>query len=213
MGCSSSKDSKESPNLDRYFEVMKQESLAQADQAIGFDHNFAALADPEGAKRKQKELHDKLRPIIAKAFDHHDTNKNGVLDAEESKAFFEHYLSRLAKSQKEMAQVSACFSQTVKQIAVAIDGTGCQHVLAKQKLIDDAMKEYQANEGKYNEAAFSLLDTNNDGCLVKDSVTAALLPGTEDSTKFADCFPTGPTAIMKRAMGKDMEELNKVMGA
>merc|ERR1719414_2943896 len=71
-----------------------------------------------------------------------------------------------------------------------------------EKMINDALKEYHARQAQYDQAAFSLLDENKDGKLVKEVVVEALLPGTAKNLAFSNCFPTGPEAMMQKAMGQ-----------
>jgi len=222
MGCTSSKEgsnvegasSKEAPNLDKYFELLVNEVKRMKD----VDALQAAVDNAEDMQREHREtettLHAELKPIIAAAFDHHDTKRNGILDAEESKVFFDHYLTRFAQCKKEISDFSAQESQKMLMRMMSgclPQGEGGKEMRASMKrdaegkikemnrIIDDRLREYQANPGQYNESAFSLLDKNNDGRLVKDNVIAALLPGTEENVSFQDCFPFTPTELTKEA--------------
>jgi len=185
-GCASKDD--EAPNLDEYFKVLMQETTSQMDDT-------GAAVDTKANQRKQQELHAKLRPLIERAFAHHDTNQNGVLDGDESKAFFDHYITRFAKFSKEMAHFQAQQSQ---RMGLAMKQAE-QQMEDKDKMMDDALKDYHENETTYNQAAFSLLG-KNDGKLFMDIVVDALLPGTATNFAFSNCFPTGPKHMMAKAM-------------
>jgi len=80
----------------------------------------------------------------------------------------------------------------------------------QEKMIDDAVKEYHEQADQYNKAAFSLLDQNQDGKLVKEVVIEALLPGTETNLAFSNCFPTGPEKMMQKAMGEMQSQIGQL---
>jgi len=213
MGCSCSQ---EAPNLDRYFKVLEEDNKATGNQLDDIVSALALAMDAEGTQQKQQEQYAKLRPIIANAFDHHDTNSDGILDADESRAFFEHYIERFVKHSKAMGRQQARQSQTIglrmmgglmeggmaKEMQDAMQQQAKIQIKQTEKMIDDALKEYRAKETQYNQAAFSLLDENKDGKLVKEVIVEALLPGTLKNLAFSNCFPTGPEAMMQKAMGQ-----------
>jgi len=214
-------DSTTAPNLDEYFRTLERETKQFSSSMTNVNQALALAQDRDGNQQRMQQQHIKLRPIIARAFDHHDTKKNGILDAEESKVFFDHYITRLAKFSKSMGKFQVQQSQ---KMALAMTGgmlgggmaSQMQDMMKQQankamkqseKMIDDSLKQYRARPAQYNQAAFTLLDENKDGKLVKEVVVEAFMPGTAKNLAFSNCFPTGPEKMMQRAMGQMQAQL------
>lgn len=217
-------DSTTAPNLDEYFRTLEQETKQLANSVTNVNQALALIQDGAGNRQRLQQQHIKLRPIVARAFDHHDTEENGILDVDESKAFFAHYITRQAKFAKSIGKFQAQQSQKVAlQMMGGMLGGGMasqmQDMMKQQaneamkqseKMIDDALKEYRRQPAQYDQAAFSLLDENKDGKLVKEVVVEALLPGTAKNLAFSNCFPTGPAPMMQKAMGHIRSQLGPV---
>ena len=79
------------------------------------------------------------------------------------------------------------------------------------KMLDEAIAEYEKDKGKYNEAGFAALDVNKDGQLVKQEVVDAFLWGAEKNGQLLDAFPTGPSILAKKQLDKAMAEMKALL--
>ena len=195
--CMDFEDETTAPNLDEYFRTLERETKQLANSVTNVNQALALLQDGAGNQQRLQQQHIKLRPIIARAFDHHDTKENGILDVDESQAFFDHYITRLAKFTKSMGKFQAQQSQKVTlQMMGGMLGGGMasqmQDMMKQQanaaiqqseKMINDALKEYHARQAQYDQAAFSLLDENKDGKLVQEVVVEAEKLGKNSKNK------------------------------
>lgn len=181
------------PFLHEYFEELKNmagEKMSAATPELAFD--------PEGQKaalQRAEDAKEKLKPLIEKSFDHHDSKKNGVLDAEEAAVFFSHVVAEqeafletfmsfivLASLQPMMLMLQASLEgmdaeqrkkaslDMGEQVKKAVDGVRAE--VAKMA------EEYKANKSERDAAAFKVVDTSGDGTLQIGEVVAAFTPDT-----------------------------------
>eukprot|EP00927_Polykrikos_kofoidii_P052961 TRINITY_DN47013_c0_g1_i1.p1 TRINITY_DN47013_c0_g1~~TRINITY_DN47013_c0_g1_i1.p1 ORF type:complete len:266 (+),score=61.17 TRINITY_DN47013_c0_g1_i1:86-799(+) len=187
------------PYLDEYFRV--QEELTLHMEELG---NPVKLGrDPAKLKEFRAEMlrqRERLREISGKSFDHHDTNKNGVLEVAEGQALFEHFVDRLvpftiSAACKSLDKVIAPQINLYKQI-LADDPAEWEKVQEKimtqiKELQEQMVTTYQGRGEAYasdklakNAAAFAVLDTKGDGKLTKEDVVEALSPDTDKHYEF-----------------------------
>jgi hypothetical protein len=242
MGCGASAESQiqnaDAPHMTQYFQMLEDHSKKEQEEAQkamkGGDIQaiMAAAMDPakqkeaqEKKERATKQLHVKLTPIIEKAFDYHDKNKNEKLDPDESKAFFDNYvklqsqfINVLAAHNKEMATQMALKmmgNMKNKEMQKALKGKAQEELKEAEKMVQECVDEYKGNEEECNKAAFAVIDTDKDKQLVKKECVKALLLDTPENIAFVNAFPTGPENMMKKQMAKAqaaMAELQASMG-
>jgi len=180
------------------------------------------LNDPERLKKKESEFHDRchiLKPLIEQSFDHHDKDKNGILDTDESMDFFQDFVDLQEPMINAIAEVTL---RLMLEIQIGVTAEQVKHMAGKQaaveaidemrheieKQIDRANKtsrmvlreskqEYLDHKDLKNKEAFDSIDVNKDGKLQKEEVVQALLPGTDQNKAFM------------KSLGYDTERMGK----
>merc|ERR1712151_491656 len=84
----------------------------------------------------------KLKPLIEKAFAHHDSDDDGVLDEEEASEFFEHFVERFVEFQCKTGLKAA--DKAVAMQANMMQGFG--QMMGGDKNMMSAMKKQMDNE-------------------------------------------------------------------
>lgn len=220
-------ESKEAPYLDQYFQlslkhgteerdIFQSQFADRAKSMAGSEEERKAKADEIEAARKQRlaALNEELKPIIGKAFDHHDTSRDGVLDVNESKLFFEHFITRYSAHVKGLsAMMAKMFKDNPDMLKMMKEGSDCPNVQEALAAFDETMEgavaEYQLDEERYNKAAFDAVDANKDGKLMKLEVIYSFLHETADNIKFLEAFPTGPRNFVQKELDKVMAQIIK----
>merc|ERR1712107_105209 len=98
------------PYLTEYF--VKQETFVAQ---LMCDDPFEQMGKMKQAQADEKKLAENLKTVIAKAFRHHDSNADGVLNKEEADVSMDHFVERFVEFQ--------C-SSGLKQLDKAVAMTG-----------------------------------------------------------------------------------------
>lgn len=190
--------------------------------------DFGLMFDDNGMAELKKK-HDEnmakqrktLQPLIEKSFDYHDTLKNKVLEPDESKLFFEHYVAEQgeffvalqASMHKKIIEINMQMmaglmggqvdkKQMQKNVQAQVDA----HVAKIKKLVDEQIASYTADKASRNAAAFKVLDVNGDGKLQKDEVVEALIPDTDKNKQFVSALGINPEELLKKQIQAQMEQ-------
>eukprot|EP00747_Dinoflagellata_sp_TGD_P186543 gnl/TRDRNA2_/TRDRNA2_43617_c0_seq1.p1 gnl/TRDRNA2_/TRDRNA2_43617_c0~~gnl/TRDRNA2_/TRDRNA2_43617_c0_seq1.p1 ORF type:complete len:261 (+),score=73.98 gnl/TRDRNA2_/TRDRNA2_43617_c0_seq1:168-950(+) len=236
----------QAPYLTQYFdEVLRlSKENIEANEASMKDPELSAklAANPEVAKAKEKEFAEKaekiLRPLIEQSFDHHDKDKNGILDMEESREFFDHFVKlhepvKLANAEMAVRMtleraLPQMLAQMMAQVRTAYDEDTANQMERMMKdsfkeevgpeieksvqvarmVIEEFGVEYQENKAARDKDAFAVIDVNGDGQLQKEEVIEGLVPGTERNKKFIAAFGYDEQKVQIR-----MQQIAKAEGA
>lgn len=177
------------PYLHEYFQVVKEHTTKAQEQnmSLMFDPKVRLEAVQEKAAELKAEMIEKTTPILERSFDHHDTKKNGVLDAEEAAVFFSH----LVAEQGEFLNVTGALTikKAIDQMLPMINSMPVEdadreafkaemEVQSKDAIdmitakMNDAAEEYKANKAERDAAMFKVIDVNGDGTLQKGEFTS-----------------------------------------
>lgn len=214
MGCGASTKNR-SPYLNQYYEevirVNERDTKRGRDDPLwmfGLLTSKEKKAEHEASTKKEYET--VLPPLIEKSFEHHDKNKDGILDTKESAVFFQNLVCEntrmleamfaypcrltLAADLKEHAdyigdneQIKADWERETG-FKVEWFKEKMQSILAEKeegiaKFMQELKEEYVASKAERDAAAFKALDVNNDGQLQKTELVAALIPSTPQYLK------------------------------
>jgi len=183
------------PYLTEYFDKylhLTEDFLRQSQTQTEANQENGCLIQSNQANMKKV-----LQPLAEKAFDHHDSDHNGVLSIDESRYFFSHIVREwkkfaLGKARFVYAQF---YSNTLQDYKKAGKDdpkvlSDLQTMMAStqtsiDELADETYANYLANEKAYDKAAFAIVDVNGDGTLQREEVLEAL---DVTSPKFIELF-------------------------
>jgi len=168
------------------------------------------------------ELQEKVKPILERSFNHHDTKQNGVLDVEEAAVFFSHFVA------EEGEFLSFCIANQVKigieassQMLTSMfeDDTAAEdskatlapHIEAMVAMINSKFKEagedYKANKAERDAKAFTLMDLNGDGTLQKEEFIQTFTDDVKMKSIMDACFDSAKVTqeVMQVVQAKQKE--------
>jgi Ca2+-binding EF-hand superfamily protein len=234
---------KDAPFLDQYFvallqfgQELKEEQQKNTPKPEDLEKMLARTpeewkaASDEFAASAQKRLdalHEKLRPIIENAFNHHDASRDGVIDTMESQAFFAHYVERYSAHAKElnvlmkkmdfetqMQTMRSIFKDNKDMLTMMQQNQEDEAKAGIEKFeqqIDEAIAEYEKDKEAFHKKAFAVIDVNQDGKLVKQEVIECLLSETEKGCAFLNVFPMGPGPMAQKQMDVLLKQIEDLM--
>lgn len=155
------------PHLTKYFEMFEKAA-----------HDLDGLTGEE-LEKKKNEYKFKLQKLAIKSFEHHDGNHNEVLEVQESKAFFYHYVHCYLHFYENfnLATLDRSMKYGLERDVDKGDRKLGQQVLQAQR--EEALRLYRADEHSRFRAGFSVIDVNSDGRLQEHEVVAMLTPDSE----------------------------------
>lgn len=209
----------EAPFLTEYYEMANQMmGDAMPKDAAGFQA-ISAKDPKEFEEEIAGKIREKARPLLEKSFDHHDKDKNGVLDKDEAALFFTHmmdrgelFLEKITKtmetsvitSLKSMFQQMGLPTEAVDQQIAPIEQKFKEAVDLAKPMIKEMIENYKANKVERDAAAFKVADTDGNGTLIKEEFFAAMLPKAENNEAFLKALGFNKEEIeakLKAAMG------------
>merc|ERR1719359_2018231 len=105
---------------------------------------------------------------------------------------------------KQMAGGDANMMKAMKQ---QMEEQQKQQLDSINKMLDELVAEYKADEVSRNKAAFQVLDSSGDGKLQKVEVITALVPGSEKNKELMNALGLGEEVMMRKMMG----QMNQLM--
>lgn len=214
MGCGASVGP--SPSIDKYFRTLQKLNTDYLKSGVTDPMVVMAAMFDEAKQRELKAKEDahnqslikQLTPFIEKSFDEHNTSvRDDQLDAIESELWFSHYVYYKAKHDEAMMIVAEKAGNDAALKALKMMGPLPSEFTAdfkkqmKEKLerakeqfktmMVRLQEEYKANQSERNAAARKVLDSNDDGKIVKAEIVAALLPGNPKSDEFLTALGFG----------------------
>jgi len=172
----------------------------------------------------------KAAPLLSKSFDHHDTKKNGVLDAHEAAVFFQNLMTKLEgwlKRMMDRAVLPTLEAQVTSQIGEAVAQFPAKQQRQMEEKVKDIMrkvvssfkeefegilKTYRAEKKQRDAAAFKVLDVNGDGKLQKKEFLEAFSFGEEKNTLFLLALGFNPEKMAEGIQAKIMQAMPEIMG-
>lgn len=156
------------------------------------------MFDPAGQQMieaKMASIKSGGTPLLEQSFKHHDSNNDGVLDAEEAAVFFAHVVAEegtfmemtvsatTLASMKQMMQMAASMGQ-LQEMKAEIQPKLTQAFEDLHAEVEGMKAAYQTNKAERDAAAFKICDTNGDGTLQLEELVAALVPGEPKNEEF-----------------------------
>merc|ERR1719253_112190 len=155
--------------------------------------------------KAKREAFDKVADrLLKESFDHHDISGDGVLSEEESKKVFEHLVEEkserdatMAKSEQRRIMAAELGLQrgffkkedikNEEEVQKGAENIVKEEFTAKiseiQKRMERNLADYRANKAERDKVAFEVMDTSNDGRIVKKEFLSAFEAGSEINQK------------------------------
>lgn len=188
------------PYLHKYFETILDftKDLSDPENVKSLLTNRKAREEVE---TKKKKLKGKLFGLIVQAFNNHDTDGDGILDLEESKVFFGHFVDEQQKMVQAMCAMAGGLMQAqivaqlddpqippeMKQMMKGMLDGAAEALKAQLRQTEEQNKKlceaYRRNKAERDSAAFKVIDADGSGTLQMNEVVAALTPETASNTK------------------------------
>eukprot|EP00286_Rhodomonas_abbreviata_P029969 CAMPEP_0181298570 /NCGR_PEP_ID=MMETSP1101-20121128/5855_1 /TAXON_ID=46948 /ORGANISM="Rhodomonas abbreviata, Strain Caron Lab Isolate" /LENGTH=222 /DNA_ID=CAMNT_0023403605 /DNA_START=131 /DNA_END=799 /DNA_ORIENTATION=+ len=169
------------PHLDKYFAELEKTAKEANDEMerVMLAGDYGALGEArENIQKREEEMEQRLATHAINAFKHYDQNRKGFLEADESKVFFQHYVS--------------CYFDYFERFGLFKEKVACQmhkdfagmdikeetdkKMQEITKHARDKLTSYEQNEAELSKAAFEVLDVNKNGKLQHQEVVDALAP-------------------------------------
>lgn len=180
-----------------------------------------ALGGPDAAEvlgREKKWFDETGKAILAKSFEHHDKDKTKKLDKSEAAKFFANLVQeeqtfvaamseagvRASLGGLLMVAKSAGMKKSEEKVAAQIK----KLVAAAKKDAAQRQKNYKANKKDFDEAAFKIMDLNDDGSVGLEEFLTFFDPSTDrhDLLLVELGFMTAQEHQMKLASRRVLEE-------
>lgn len=209
MGCGASAPQKGegAPSLNQFF----LEFQKYTDEELDDLRKYCECKDAEKEQamkamiKAKREAFDKVADrLLKESFDHHDISGDGVLSEEESKKVFEHLVEEkserdatMAKSEQRRIMAAELGLQrgffkkedikNEEEVQKGAENIVKEEFTAKiseiQKRMERNLADYRANKAERDKVAFEVMDTSNDGRIVKKEFLSAFEAGSEINQK------------------------------
>lgn len=188
------------PYLHKYFET-----ILDFAKDLSKPENVTSLLTNRNAREemvtKQKKLKGKLFGLIIQAFKNHDEDGDGILDREESKVFFGHFVDEQQKMVHAMCAMAGAQMQAQmvaqlddpqvppeeKQMMMGMVDGAAEALKALLKQEEEKNNKlcmaYFRNQPERDLAVFKVIDTDGSGTLQMNEVVSALTPETASNKK------------------------------
>lgn len=195
-----------SPQLQEYYEECRRNII----RALEHAHEDPFVTLSEFSHVQDRRHFDRiLAPLIERAFNYYDANKDGVIDSVESSRLFENLVSQNSNFHKfalisfTRQSLERAITPLEEQIRELGGSKAVQaHKKAQQDLkrfledvicivetiLEGVQQDYSRNKKTRDAAAFRLLDVDHDGRLQKSEVLAAFTPKSEKMQRFMAAF-------------------------
>jgi len=131
------------------------------------------------AEKKKSETSVELKRLLGLSFDRHDTKGNGILDREEAIVFFGKFFTQHADFTEHASADAIRMSLEASAKQIKSMGMPKEALDMPRNLVENMVKEllatikkseedYTLNKKDRDEAAFKVMDKNEDGTVVKD---------------------------------------------
>jgi len=135
------------------------------------------------------------KPLLQKSFDHHDTNANGVLDADEAAVFYKHLVEMKWQVVDEMleplmmagakAMATVAFKPNERDMAERVVKEKFAPLLVElREKVANVVKDYKENQAEKDKAAFAVMDVNGDGTLIVEEFLSTMMPLSDKYNEF-----------------------------
>lgn len=209
MGCGASAAQKGegAPSLNQFFLEFQKYTDEELVDLMKYceEKDQEKLEAMKAMIRAKREAFDKVAArLLKESFDHHDISGDGVLSEEESKRVFEHIVEEkserdatMAKSEQRRIMAAELGLQrgffkkedikNEEEVQKGAENIIKEDFKAKVGEIEERMKrnlaDYRANKAERDKVAFEVMDTSNDGRIVKKEFLAAFEAGSELNKK------------------------------